>query len=233
MKYMTWNCDHTLKYDSKTQTKFLHHFHKNPIFTPFSDLLNNLIWSTKIFSHILRENIHFYVPENEKNQNWFFEQFGWFSRVGSHIESFTFWTRFARVIRCAQRKDIWLKTGDRDGEFGPRNCLFNNELRSSKGKLILWNLKHPTAVLQYDWEVALYLTPGATSNNQCEYFLGHLSFWFIIAVRCAYVKVSFSTFCRRRTVSYILEKENRTVSVENLVPKFLFNNSFFTKKKKN
>ncbi len=54
INYMTLNLGHTLTYDSKTQTifffNFLHHFHKNPIFTSFSDPPNNRIWSTKIFS---------------------------------------------------------------------------------------------------------------------------------------------------------------------------------------
>ncbi len=53
MKYMTLNLVHTLKYDSKTQFFFLYfllHFHKNPIFTSFSDPPNNWIWPTKIFS---------------------------------------------------------------------------------------------------------------------------------------------------------------------------------------
>ncbi len=54
MNYMTLNLGHKLKYDSETQTNFffyfLHHFHKNPIFTSFSDPPNNRIWSTNIFS---------------------------------------------------------------------------------------------------------------------------------------------------------------------------------------
>ncbi len=54
MKYMTLNLGHTLKYDSKTQSKFFCIFcttsTKIPIFTSLSAPSNNRIWSTKNFS---------------------------------------------------------------------------------------------------------------------------------------------------------------------------------------
>ncbi len=88
--YMTLNLGHTLKYDSKTQTffffNFLHHFHKNPTFTSFSDPPNDRIRYTKIFSAYTIWKYALLCPTKwKKNQNWFFGQFGWFSHVGSHI----------------------------------------------------------------------------------------------------------------------------------------------------
>ncbi len=94
MKYMTWKSDHTPKYDSKTQTFYIFCTTSKKIpFLPHFQTLQTIEYGPlKFCSHIPRENIYFYVPENEKKKNpyRFFGQFGWFSRFGSHMYRFLY-----------------------------------------------------------------------------------------------------------------------------------------------
>ncbi len=84
MKYMTLHLGHTLEYDSKTLTNFFLMFYTTStkiVFLPHFQTLQMIEYGPlKFFPHIPFENIHFYVPQNEK-----IGQFGWFSRVGSQI----------------------------------------------------------------------------------------------------------------------------------------------------
>ncbi len=90
MKYMTLNLGHTLEYDSKAQTFFFIFCitsTKIPFLPYFQTLQIIKYGPLKLFPYIPFENIHFYVPQNEKkNQNWFFGQCAWFSRVGSQMK---------------------------------------------------------------------------------------------------------------------------------------------------
>ncbi len=70
MKYMTLNLGHTLKYDIKTRRNFFCIFcttsTKIPFLPHFQTLQLIEYDPLKFFPCIPFENIHFYVPENEK-----------------------------------------------------------------------------------------------------------------------------------------------------------------------
>ncbi len=97
MKYKTLNLGHTLKYDSKTQTILFCIFCTTSakiLVLPHFQTLQIKYSPLKFFPRIPFKNIHFYVLENEKNPNWFFGQFGWFSRTESRIKWKQLYTGF-------------------------------------------------------------------------------------------------------------------------------------------
>ncbi len=76
MKYMTLNLGHTLECDSKTQRNFFCIFYTTSTKIPFLPHFQTLqiieYGPLKFFLHISFENIHFYVPENEKKSKLIF-----------------------------------------------------------------------------------------------------------------------------------------------------------------